>query len=770
MTTNIPGTFKWQAGVLTTAVSQGKWILFEDIDLAPSQVLSVIIPLLETRTLLVPSRGEKIIANDSFRVFATRKSKSFGKIVGDGLWDKICISPPSSSEILEIVKQEYPKLTDIAHILVDSYSSIVSLLGSAGYGSIGGSLRPITLRDLFKWCKRLQSSSFRIDDLVDIDLDKRELIFREAVDCFLAMISNDEFKKTLVLKLGECLLIPDHRLDFYVEIFTPVLNCLETFVSVGRVTIPKSNSKRIEIVDSFATLSHSLKLMEKLSMSIFMNEPVLLVGETGTGKTTIVQHLARLLNKSLSIVNMSQQSDSSDLLGGFKPVDAKYLATPLKDAFINLFKKTFSAKKNVAFLDTLDRVFLKNRWDQVCTAFLNGVEMANKVFQPSPIRDGKRVKTFDEGLKQEWILFQNQVTQFQVQLEHIQNKFLFSFVEGSLVRAVQNGDWVLLDEVNLASQETLECLSGLLQSDDGSLLLMEKGDTEPIKRHPDFRLFACMNPANDAGKRDLPPGLRSRFSEFWVDSPDKNPLDLDILIQQYIKDFLPPRPKCQSIIEGIRDFYNCAKSLSQNELFDGANHRVHFSIRTLSRALSYAASIAPIYGLDRALYEGMVMTFMTQINIQGQVKIKSLIENTILKNVKNISRFIELVPKPPSSSSKAKANATITDTHILFNSFWIRRAGLDIPEPQELESYVLTPSVETNLMNLARAVMSHNYPILIQGPTSAGKTSMIEYMAKRTGHRFVRINNHEHTDLQEYVGTYVADDSGKLVFRDVFLF
>jgi midasin (ATPase involved in ribosome maturation) len=25
---------------------------------------------------------------------------------------------------------------------------------------------------------------------------------------------------------------------------------------------------------------------------------------------------------------------------------------------------------------------------------------------------------------------------------------------------------------------------------------------------------------------------------------------------------------------------------------------------------------------------------------------------------------------------------------------------------------------------------------------------MVEYLAKRTGHRFVRINNHEHTDLQ----------------------
>lgn len=30
----------------------------------------------------------------------------------------------------------------------------------------------------------------------------------------------------------------------------------------------------------------------------------------------------------------------------------------------------------------------------------------------------------------------------------------------------------------------------------------------------------------------------------------------------------------------------------------------------------------------------------------------------------------------------------------------------------------------------------------------------------------MRINNHEHTDLQEYLGTYVSDTNGKLVFQE----
>ena len=45
----------------------------------------------------------------------------------------------------------------------------------------------------------------------------------------------------------------------------------------------------------------------------------------------------------------------------------------------------------------------------------------------------------------------------------MEGSFAFSFVEGVLVRAIREGKWVLLDEINLASAETLQRLSGLLE-------------------------------------------------------------------------------------------------------------------------------------------------------------------------------------------------------------------------------------------------------------------------------------------------------------------
>ena len=56
--------------------------------------------------------------------------------------------------------------------------------------------------------------------------------------------------------------------------------------------------------------------------------------------------------------------------------------------------------------------------------------------------------------------------------------------------------------------------------------------------------------------------------------------------------------------------------------------------------------------------------------------------------------------------------------------------------------------------------------MLIQGETSVGKTSLINWLAKASGNCCVRINNHEHTDIQEYLGCYTSDSNGKLVFKE----
>lgn len=48
-------------------------------------------------------------------------------------------------------------------------------------------------------------------------------------------------------------------------------------------------------------------------------EPALLVGDTGTGKTTVCQLAAALRGQRLHIVNCNLHTEASDFLGGFRP-------------------------------------------------------------------------------------------------------------------------------------------------------------------------------------------------------------------------------------------------------------------------------------------------------------------------------------------------------------------------------------------------------------------------------------------------------------------
>ena len=78
-------------------------------------------------------------------------------------------------------------------------------------------------------------------------------------------------------------------------------------------------------------------------------------------------------------------------------------------------------------------------------------------------------------------------------------------------------------------------------------------------------------------------------------------------------------------------------------------------------------------------------------------------------------------------------------------NYWVKCGSLALAANP---TYIMTETVKSNLAEIARAVSGSNTPILLQGETSIGKTSLITYLARATGNECVRINNHEHTDLQ----------------------
>ena len=76
---------------------------------------------------------------------------------------------------------------------------------------------------------------------------------------------------------------------------------------IGRITIVTAaptdphTGPGAGITQQYAFNRHSLRMLEQLAACVAMDEPVLLVGETGSGKTSAVQELANILRRKLIV-------------------------------------------------------------------------------------------------------------------------------------------------------------------------------------------------------------------------------------------------------------------------------------------------------------------------------------------------------------------------------------------------------------------------------------------------------------------------------------
>lgn len=97
--------------------------------------------------------------------------------------------------------------------------------------------------------------------------------------------------------------------------------------------------------------------------------------KTGCGKTTLVQRLANLTGRALIVQNLSLQTDSTDLLGGYKPLEMRHVARGVYDKFVDLFVSSFSRSQNAQFLSYVLAAFEKHDWKKLAQCFLKAASM-----------------------------------------------------------------------------------------------------------------------------------------------------------------------------------------------------------------------------------------------------------------------------------------------------------------------------------------------------------------------------------------------------------
>ncbi|KRZ96239.1 Midasin [Trichinella sp. T8] len=696
--TEMPGEFCWQLGAIGEAARMGKWLLLEDVDCSPVELLHQLGAMIENRQLLVDNLNGKFELHSNFRLIFTSSADYENLQRKIGVLHKYChfleMKQANFAELASAFFEDKTK-NEMMNLI---FSNLLTL-------PLDAKVSPVTLRSLLKMRRRLESNA--VDALTEAKLKD---CFLDLDDCFLASIQSKAVRSSVRSELAEKF---GPNIVKYAKTRRPLVQLKSDGINIGR-----------------------------LARAVSLSEPFLLVGETGCGKTAAVQFLAERLGVELTIINMSQQSEITDLIGGFRPCGPEF--------FFNDLLKRFNGVKlppnieSECLAESINQDFQKKEWKNVVCKMEWAVRFAVEKCQPS-----------DSSLR-EFLDYLRKLVKSADKMKHIApfryvkaSKLVHHFALGALAKAVELGKWLLIDEINMASPELLNALHFLLDCRAGDQVLLDPSQKEMITVHENFRLIACMNPATDVGKRELNPGLRSRFTEVFVDELDSLE-DLRMLTRAYLD-----RNKRNSItvnaVESLVKFFVQIKSISSSLSSGFQSAGPCYTLRTYCRALMDASENRFHYTW-RSLYEAFCLSFLTELDASSYETVKKMIFEYTVRKCSSI----------PDLKSLLSRCSVISDSRCVeICGYKLVRGSAEVNVDP---SYVLTDTVKRNLEDLCRVVSSRKFPVLLQGETSVGKTSLINYLANCTGNVCMRINNHQNTDIQDYVGNYVNDASGQLVF------
>ncbi|VBB34516.1 unnamed protein product [Acanthocheilonema viteae] len=349
---DVPGEFCWKQSTFTKYILDKGIILLEDIDCASSDLISQIINLCNSREVQLTS-GETIrMHNEAYIIVTmrcTKRERSFRsadiELLLTSIPFQIWLPPFTNNELHRAICILCKRVAPIAQKLLTLFDELIN----SPINQLNG--RKLGATDLLKACKR-------VNDLND--LSDSVAVFHELIDCWTVHCRRQEDVFSLSEIIASSLSLNHEQLMYHLNLRLPEISVTQTCMKCGRVNLQRNRiaTTRESKVTRFGITRNVCRLLEQIAVCVNRLEPILLVGETGVGKTAIIQLLADSIGTTLRVVNLSQHSDSCDLIGGYKPVSVPYLLRPLKKEYDELFAATFDLKKNEKFLHHLEVNFL----------------------------------------------------------------------------------------------------------------------------------------------------------------------------------------------------------------------------------------------------------------------------------------------------------------------------------------------------------------------------------------------------------------------------
>jgi MoxR-like ATPase len=365
------------------------------------------------------------------------------------------------------------------------------------------------------------------------------------------------------------------------------------------------------------------------------------------------------------------------------------------------------------------------------------------------------------------------------------------FKDGHLVQAMEQGEWLSLEELNMGSTSALETLN--LYLSHGEIYVRRNGHLEKVKIDPRFRLFASMNPTHYTARQLLSRPFLSRWVR-WILGDKDHP------------DF--KRQEQAHLVPALRVLNNQSNSVALQLV------QIHQSIAGAAGSWTQGQARSDPYQFDQRHLLRMAKRLPEFLDKAGQPKKFKDLTNDEKKSIAlafwgvyasglreqdHKDRFFGLMENPLGLKAIGIENAQALDDLLLdqirqgapdteggLKTFGqklphtpleslIKQQGLNEKEAVYLRSTVeaamrtkkdwfeAVKSQRKVLWQMLDALVKDEH-ILLTGSHGAGKTSLVWLLYYLLGKPAFYFNMNDNKSVDEMVGTLIQNDEGAFVY------
>ena len=296
------------------------------------------------------------------------------------------------------------------------------------------------------------------------------------------------------------------------------------------------------------------------------------------------------------------------------------------------------------------------------------------------------------------------------------DRMCFVYEQGVLLSAIQQGHVVLFDELNLAPLELIADLRQLFDPDSTSFWVA--GMSKPVRKHPNFAVFATLNPSNIGGKRhELPAFVKASFVRVVLER--LSPEDEQWIAKHHLQEL--EEAHTDLILAVHRDAAEKAAT-DASGLRQQPNLRTLLKVRDVIRGCNTNSNIA----LSDAL--PMALDLIYTSNLQST------------KEQEQQQKYIEAMCVNAGLSAATYPSITAyTDT-------------------STTHQFVDTPASLKQLQKISVAAQSKRV-VMVCGNDCSGKTSLVVELARRTGRNLVVLPMTAEMETSVLIGQWVMKTS-----------